>query len=105
MNPAFSFVVEITLLSVQPTLNDPRFADFNSSLTLYLEQLGSKYITTISCGAPGAMSSVPVDIQIIQPTAPVRPHINAVAANYHSGILSKVVVSWHTLVSYIHEMF
>ena len=74
-------------------LNDPRFANFSSILTVDLTELHEQHITEINCGDPGTIDSEPVSLQ---PNVPDRPNVTAVTVAYQS---SNIRVTWERLVS------
>ena len=69
-NPAF---VSVQLTAVVQNSESPVFANFSSILTVDLSQLEQQNIMNISCGDQLNKNSTPVDVHIMQETAPGDP--------------------------------
>ena len=74
-NPAF---VSVQLTAVVRNSQSPIFANFSSILTVDLSQLEQQNITSISCGDLLNKNSAPVDVHIMQETAPGDPQFTHV---------------------------
>ena len=100
--------VQLTNVSQNPT--NPRLANFSSTLTVDLSQLEQQNILSISCDSAGISETVPVDVHIIQETAPKDPQLISVNASSacvdEKSNLSmlRVLITWEQPVSLIFDI-
>ena len=87
-----------------------RVANFSSILTVDQSQLVQQNIMSISCGDAVIRKTVPMDVHLIQETAPADPQLISVNATstFNDGPTSLVSIKWKpvcvisTIVTYIN---
>ena len=100
-------ILSAELRAVSPSLNDSRFGNFFSILTVNLSELEYQNIVSISCSAPGIGKTVPVDVHITQQTVPGDTQLIGVNASLIGSSMLQLLIRWkqqvcRVLPSYMH---